>query len=262
MNTIFLGRRYVFLVVFVCILNVIFSLGVVRGYGRSLLSDGNLTSQPELIVRYENGTSLFRIEEDILSLKEPTSRSYRGVALRICSTQKLPLVLQFATVDAFETADYLVSNFGYKPENIVFLRSAGCSPDTDGKLAPTEIWALYNSKILPTNVESISYSNIRKTSLGFDPTSCRGGSRLALSKMIEAITHDKNSFGIVVGYYLHSPAKVLTQNLKKIKSSLKRRGIPQSRYVVGLVRWHYGTSGCSDSEPDNPGIFVIRMHKQ
>lgn len=251
--------RLLTLILSLSIFNSIISVSVLDTYGQSRIGP---LSHPKKFVRYEKGTSLFRFEEDILALRM-SNNAASGIAIRVCSNQKLLPALLSATLDPFESAAYLINNLGYKTKDIFFIRSAGCGSASSTRLSPTEIWTLGTDEPLPRNIESVAYENIRKISFGFDPHNCdKNNTDFGARKMATDMIRRQNAYGVIAGYFLRYPSNILKQRIKRAESVLGDKRVPKHRYTKILIPWHFGTSNCSETEMTYPGLFVIYTDKE
>jgi hypothetical protein len=213
------------------------------------ISNGNLIRQseqqsPQLLLRYEKGTSLFRLQEDIFRLREVKEEEREKISIRVCSTENLLLSLPLAAL--------------YKPENISFTRSNNCVSPNETQFKATELWVLGEKDSFPSNDENYRYEQVKMVSLGFDPIECKSNNyKKASREIINKLLNDKNSFGVIIGYFLEQPKKSLVERLKKVKSLLLNNKVSQSRFIVTQQRWHFGDSNCSDREPEQPTVIFI-----
>ncbi len=251
-------------IVVLCFL-IIIQFEMILGSSVGDLKRLNNGATPKLLVRYEKGTSMFKVGEDLQLFRPPTSNELlgEGVAIRVCSDKELLLTIPTTTINPVQIADFLINIWGLKSSNIFFLNSKDCISSVKNGLYPVEIWNFQKVSDLPPNNERYNYEQIKYVSLGFDPVQCpKSNGKNAAKLLIKKMLNDKNSYGAIVSYYLSNPSLQLTKKVKAIQKLLKKYNISSSRYSVTKQSWHDGDSPCANKEPTEPMIIFITLTKQ
>lgn len=253
----------------ILILLIIFSFemilaSAVENLGMNNLRSLNQTISPRLLFRYETGTSMFKVSDDFRLHTPPSSYEKLGevIAIRVCSNKKLLPAIPSTTINPMQIASYLTGS-GFESSNIFLLSSKDCIVPARDNLYPVEIWNLEKGSELPPNNENYNYGQIRYLSFGFDPLECkRIDTKKSANELIKKLLNDKNSFGIIISYYLEKPSLILTKRVKIIENLLKKNNIPSSRYSITKQYWHDGDSACNEKEPTQPMVIFITLNKQ
>jgi len=215
-----------------------------------------------LIKRYESGTSMFRIIEDVQVVWGPGNDKFQGAkyVVRVCSKEKLLPSLPLATVNVIEFADFLTADDGYKKSDVLFVRSENCEGIVRGEMHPTELWVVKTESNLPPNVEHYKLDQMTILSLGFDPVRCTNtdSSRVAAT-LARKMAHDPKSYGAVIEYYIERPSEALEKNAKRAVKIIEKYGISSARLVVALQAWHDGDSACINREPKQPRVLFVTL---
>ena len=222
----------------------------------------NRAMSSRLLIRYEKGVSSFRVGEDLLILKDLKEKEREVIAVRICSSSNLLLSLNSATINPVRLVELLKILAGTQPPQIIFLRSEDCMTSPPTNLYATEIWALEKGAEFPSNVESLDYSRIKIRSFGFDPVNCsKIDYKVAAKELVKNMIEDKNSYGIIVAYYLKKPKENLRKRVKAAERILSKNGLSKSRYILTFQSWHDGDSVCANEEPSQPMILFVSATK-
>jgi len=249
-------------VAFLALLGVLSSNAQVSGTPSTEQAEAFERDGSYLIKRYESGTSMFRIGEDIQIIWGPGNNKFQDAkyVVRICSKEKLLPSLPSATVNVIEFTDFLTSNGGYKKSDVLFIRSENCENGKKGDLFPTELWVVKTESNLPSHVEYYRFDQLTILSLGFDPVSCAKTSyKESTAKLIRKMARDPKGYGAIVEYYLEKPAMVLHRNTRRAVRIMAEHGITAPRLRVSTQAWHDGDSGCINKEPSQPRIFFMTV---
>jgi hypothetical protein len=221
----------------------------------------NPNNAARLFRRYELGAALNRINEDLFSLSVSIEAKERPrVAVRVCSKESLPFALAIANANPFYAAESLTDGYGYRSDQVIFLRSEDCLSAKDPVIAVTEIWTIREGASLPSYVEALKSSEVKVFSLGKKPA-FRGvrDYRSAVSELIKNLRDNPTSKGFVFGYRLNRRlGAILQRRLREVAKTLKESGLPADRYLVGPMTFNDEFS-LDDPKPQYPSVFIIEV---
>lgn len=217
---------------------------------------------PWCVVRYEQGSSLFRVQEDLQKLfaVDSTFEDPR-IAIRICSAQPLSQSFASATVSPLQLTDFLMTRAGYGRSSIALLRSSECPNQHTSAFNPTEIWSIRGDAKPLASEESYSYANVEFGSFGFDPTRCQGSPFDSDVKRFVSRMKTGKTYGAIVGYFWKKPSKRLKSRVRAALRMVVARGVERSRITVAYQAWHDGDSACIGVEPDRPMLLTMTVER-
>jgi hypothetical protein len=213
-----------------------------------------------LFKRYEDGAAPNRLNEDVLTLSlERQSKDRTRIGVRVCSKEPMPVALMTASADPIYIAERLVAAFAYLPERVVFLRSEDCVSSKWPKESVTEVWMVPDGAAFPAHVEAAAAGDVKRTALGKQKVN-RGVQdyRDAVQKLIRDLRQKPAATGVVFGYFLKRPSRLLEQRLREVTRTLKQSGLPRDRYLVRTIYWNDEASD-ADKEPAYPTIFLVEI---
>ena len=225
---------------------------------------GQNGAQPkaELVHRYERGCGHSCNQELAIDLGGGAgTRPEDIVAVRFCSKEPLLNALALAASPPDYVISILKDVYKYTPERILLLRSADCL-SSNPAVAATEYWVIHKDGVLPPHVESVKSCQVNFGSLGY-----RGANAhdyiAALHELPKSLRADPGRFGIVLGYYLKRPSRILKQRLNEAKRFLERSGLPQNRYMISLKPWtgEYRIDP-PEPEPKYPDISIVEISEK
>jgi hypothetical protein len=66
--------------------------------------------------------------------------------------------------------------------------------------------------------------------------------------------------GIVFGYFLKHPSRLLEQRLLEVRQALKQSGLAPDRYFIRTTYWNDESSE-TDKEPTYPTLFLVEIKR-
>lgn len=226
----------------------------------ALVSEQNIIPpKAELVHRYERGCGISCNQELAIDLGGVTGTASDDiVAVRFCSKEPMPKALALAASPPDYVVTILTGNYKYTPERILFLRSGDCLGQNP-YVAATEYWVIHKGGAIPSSVESVKSCQVNFGSLGTRGATARDF-KIALRELPKSLKANPERFGIVLGYYINHPSRILKQRLNQVRRFLGKSGLPQSKYNVSLKRWtgEYAIDP-PEPEPKYPDISVIEL---
>jgi hypothetical protein len=222
---------------------------------------GQNSDKPEakLIRVFTKGDFLHTNNEAALDLREFTNGSEDKVAVRICSREPTPLALATASGRPFLLASNL-TNHGYSPENILFLRAKNCK-QYSSLIAITEFWAIPKGAALPPAVDVLKSSQVKTDEYVTKKGETKEeGFRRNLENLASKLRGEPRAVGIIAGYYLNNPSFGLKNNLQKAQRFFARSGLPKDRYFIRTLPWT-GVIDFGDREPVYPAVMSVEVTK-
>jgi len=216
---------------------------------------------PKLEARYESGASYHQLTEDAFRIAGLKSSNRDVIAVRVCSSEPLLSAIANGLPTPFIIADTFVNRYAYVPEKVFFIRSEDCPSSKSSSTPAVEVWAVPKGAALPPRIETLTFNQIRVVSLGKIAEN-RGARdyRTAVRKLIDGLKKTHGSIGVVVGYYLERPSRMLRRRLKESSALLQHSGLPPNRYMVRQQGWYDEVSvNPPDTEPQYPDVFLIEM---
>jgi hypothetical protein len=226
------------------------------------LAQGDSENAARLFKRYGQGAAYNRVTEDVLTLVlSVTAKERARIAVRVCSKEPLPFALATASADPFHVAELLIGGYGYRSEQVIFLRSEDCLSAEGPLRSATEIWTLADGGSLPSHVEALTSNEVKLVSLGKRPAN-RGvrDYKSAIGELIRKLRANPASKGVVFGYFLKRPGAVLQRRLREVTKMLEQSGLPPDRYLVGAMNWNDEVSTYPpDTEPRYPTVSIVEV---
>jgi hypothetical protein len=215
------------------------------------------SSKNVLIRTFSTGDFQNAVSDAAFYLREIVDKSEGKIAVRICTTEPMPVALAVATGRPF-LLQFLLESHGYSSERLFFLRYKNCNynkPD----IAITEFWSVPNGEQLPLSDESILAT---KASIKEYPSNGKARQQAVFRKNLLALINDMNkspnSFGVIVGYYNKHPGAALKRNSRFAESFLRNKDAVAGRVYTRLLPW-IGTSDSNDKEPQFPVIILVNV---
>lgn len=235
-------------------------IALILSSGVLLSGQEGIQSGARLIHRYERRCGYSCAQELAIDLGVNAKKSDDVVAVRFCSKEPLPLALSTSAAACGYVISILTDSYGYTPERILFLRSAGCLGPASAVTA-TEFWVIPEGAALPTSIETVKSSQVRVDSLGMEGLIGNARSyKAALQKLPDRLRANPDTVGIVLGYYYKQPNRMMKRRLHEVQRTLKENGLSENRYSVRLAPWT-GEYGDDDPEPKYPSLFVVEVAK-
>jgi hypothetical protein len=228
-----------------------------------ILSQSQLSGQrPKLVRRYEvGGSGTDTMMENAVEVAYYIDNKVPEKAVvRLCSEQPMRIAIATAAVDPVYFARSMFYNYSLPLERIIVSRSEDCI----GKLkstAATELWAIPAGGILPPAFESIKSCQIRLQYIETEPDNKKRAPLIgtydhkkSLEKLILELKGNPQATGIVIGYFIKNPRKVLKAKLREAKRILAKSGLPKDRYFLQLMHW---TGYPEIPEPEYLSVAII-----
>jgi hypothetical protein len=216
----------------------------------------------KLFARYETGAAFNQLSEDVLTLTlSPDSKDNARIGVRVCSKEPMAFALVTASADPFLIAERLIERYAYLPGRIIYMRSEDCLSPQNSVDPVTEVWLIPEGAALPSHVEAASGSQVKRTSLGKIQVN-RGvrDYKVALQKLIRDLQARPTVTGVVFGYFLDRPSRILQRRLREVTRTLEKSGLPPSRYLVRPMSWNDEVSTYPpDKEPSYPSLFLVEI---
>lgn len=215
------------------------------------------TDESKIFIRYETPVGEYRIGEDLTGLTE--TKNTKFLAIRVCSNKDFPEAFLKAAADPFLIAEKLTGDFGIPPEKIHFLLSKDCT--TIEEKEAVEIWLISNKSDYPPNIKNFDSTQVDLTSMG-KSTSNRGMSdyKNAYKKLLIELRTNANSVGVIKGYYLKEPSRLLEKRLKEIETFLKNNNFAKDRYkILREPLLDEISTYPKDKEPEYPQISLLKI---
>jgi hypothetical protein len=122
---------------------------------------------------------------------------------------------------------------------------------------PTEFWLQpIGSKPLPTN-KIIKADDVIVKELLIEGESIKAYKR-SLLKLAEALNANPNTTGLLIGFYLQSPNRILKKNITEAERFLSSKEIVSSRYRKIIIPW-FGVQDADTQEPRFPYLLLIEL---
>ncbi len=218
-------------------------------------------AKSSLEARYESGASYYQLTEDAFRIAGLKSSDRDVIAVRVCSSEPLLLAMAKGLPTPFTIADAFVNRYAYVPEKVYFIRSEDCLSSKSSSTPAVEVWAVPKGAALPPRIETLKFNQIRVVSLGKIPAN-RGARDYiaAVRKLVDGLKETPESIGVVVGYYLERPSRMLRRRLKEASALLQHSSVPPNRYMVRQQAWYDEVSvNPPDTEPQYPDVFLVEM---
>jgi len=215
-----------------------------------------------LFKRYEDGAAPNRLNEDVLTLSlEQKSKDKTRIGVRVCSKEPMPVALMTANADPFYIVERLVDAYAYLPERVVYLRSEDCLSSSQVEPSVTEVWMIPDGASFPAHVEAAAAGDVKRTALGKQEMN-RGARdyRDATQKLIGELRQNPAATGVVFGYFLKRPSRLLEQRLREVTRTLNQSGLARDRYLVRATLWNDEASE-TDKEPTYPTLFLVEIKR-
>lgn len=226
-----------------------------------LLGGDHWRTQSKPDFRFEKVTGVSRRDESLVVLLDVLQKPGARLAVRVCSKRPLAEALAVSTLQPMSISSYLIYNFNYDPERILFLRAEDCL-GRDSNHAVTELWVVPQGGPLPPSVESVKACQVSLKSLPTQEGSQNDARhfRIALDQLASILRERPRSLGIVTGPYYSDGRQrsSVRRGLRQAKAFLKRKAIPTDRYLIRLEPW-------SDQKPTRslelayPAAYVIEV---
>lgn len=220
------------------------------------------TVSATLFKRYEDGAAPNRLNEDVLTLSlEQKSKDKTRIGVRVCSKEPMPFALVTASADPFFIVERLVEAYAYLPKRVVYLRSEDCLSSQRPEIPVTEVWMIPDGASFPAHVEAAAASDVKRIALGKKEAN-RGvrDYRDAVQKLIQDVRQNPAATGVVFGYFLKRPSRLLEQRLREVTGTLKQSGLLPERYLVRATYWNDEASD-TDKEPTYPSVFLVEINR-
>jgi hypothetical protein len=230
-------------------------------YALSAAGQTDQLAKPSLEARYESAASYYQLTEDAFRIAGLKSSDRDVIAVRVCSNEPLLLAMAKGLPTPFTIADAFVNRYAYVPEKVFFIRSEDCLSSKPSSTLAVEVWAVPKGAALPPRIETLTFNQIRVVSLGKIPAN-RGvrDYGTAVRKLVDSLKETPESIGVVVGYYLERPSRMLRRRLKEASALLQHSGLPPNRYIVRPQGWYDEVSvNPPDTEPQYPDVFLVEM---
>lgn len=202
-------------------------------------------SPPAVLVRrFEmSGSSADTMMESALDVAFAiNNRLPEKAVVRLCSKRPIPIAIATAAADPLSFARSMHSR-ALPFDRIIISRSEECLGKAETTTA-TELWAVPSGGSLPPGVESIKSCQIKLQYIKSEPKNKKEmlfvgtyDHKKSIEKLISELNKNPNATGIVIGYYLKGPKRILKIKLQEAKRMLAKSGLPEDRYFLHLMPW-------------------------
>jgi hypothetical protein len=207
------------------------------------------------------------LSEIYLDLAASAGKPRDRVALRICSSDPMPVALILAVVSpdgiATDLSQGINGPIAYS-DRVFILRSPNC-PVTHPPYVPVEFWGVPEGADMPSSVESLKPCQIKMSGTDwFDTTGRKRNAaiyRAALQELLATFREQNDGVVVVYGSYYVHPSLALRRSLKQTNAFFKQNHVPANRFYVRLKPSPFYDPAYPRPEPRYPNMVIVHVAK-